>query len=101
VGLGFTACRFHSDKLEVCGVLAAERLLEQAGGSVETAVALFFSSQQGPFPPEQSDSPVAQLRAILGPSVTTSQASRLLERGHNSVQEAIDLYYTTDGEVLI
>lgn len=99
--LGFVAFRSHSDELEVCGVLAAERLLEQAGWSVETAVALFFSSQQGPFPPEHSDSPVAQLRAILGPSITSTQASRLLERAHNSLQEAIDLYYTAEGDVLI
>jgi hypothetical protein len=38
------------------------------------------------------------LQAILGTSVTNHQAEELLARANNSVQEAVDLYYTTGGD---
>ena len=75
-------------------VLAAERLLQQTEGSVETAVALYFSSDHSSIVQEDSASPLTQLRAILGPSVTRRQAQDLLVRADNSVQEAVDLHYT-------
>jgi hypothetical protein len=64
---------------------------------VETAVALFFSSSHGPAAVSDPDSPIAQLRAILGPSLTTSQASSLLRICNDSVQQAIDLFYARQG----
>ncbi len=79
-------------------LLAAERLLQQTGGSVETAIAVFFSSDQTTTVHEGPSTPRTQLRAILGPIVTARDAQRLLTRAQNSVQEAVDLYYTTGGE---
>ena len=79
-------------------LLAAERLLQQTGGSVETAIAVFFSSDQTTIVQEEPSTPRTQLRAILGSSVTARDAERLLARAHSSVQEAVDLYYTAGGE---
>lgn len=79
-------------------VLAAERLLQETEGSVETAVALYFSSVRSRIVQEESASPLTQLQAILGTSVTNHQAEELLARANNSVQEAVDLYYTTGGD---
>ncbi|KAK9915395.1 hypothetical protein WJX75_008587 [Coccomyxa subellipsoidea] len=76
---------------------AAERLLQETEGSVETAVALYFSSDRSRIVQEEPASPLTQLQAILGTSVTNHQAEELLARANNSVQEAVDLYYTTGG----
>lgn len=65
---------------------------------METAVALYFSSDHAAIVQEESESPLNTLRGILGPAVTSHQAEQLLARAHNSVHQAVELYYNTAGE---
>ncbi len=72
----------------------AQRLLREAGGDVETAIALHFSTAQ----PAQalasgSDSPRSQLRAIVG-GISQPQATALLRKAGGSVEAAADLYFS-------
>ena len=77
-----------------CFILpAATRLLQEAEGSVETAVALFFSSTGREPAPE---SPRSQLCTIIGPALTRDEARTLLQNA-GSVTAAVDQYYAGQG----
>jgi hypothetical protein len=81
---------------------AAARLLGEADNSVETAVALFFSSNpSAPAAAQQAPpSPRSQLCSIIGPPMTQARAARLI-RSAGSVQAAIDRHYATEGALAL
>ena len=82
--------------------VAAARLLEEADNSVETAVALYFSSDAGASGGGQQalqqapPSPRTQLCSIIGPGMTRARAGRLI-RSAGSVQAAADQHYANAG----
>ena len=73
----------------------AQQLLEEAEGSVDAAVAIFFSSgqQDAGNPAQPAASQQQQLAAILGPEVPASRLRRLLSRA-GSVPRAADLFFS-------
>lgn len=74
----------------------AAALLQEAGGEVETAVALHFSA--GPAP-AAAESPRAKLRSILGhQSCSQQQATALLRRAGGSVEAAVDMFFIQQEE---
>lgn len=76
----------------------AEQLLAEAEGSVEAALAIFFSTdhpEAGNAAPSSS-SQLQQLAAIVGPGVPQARLRRLLSRA-GSVARAADLYFTEAG----
>ena len=78
---------------------AARQLLSEAGGSVETAVGIYFSSQHGnAAASSRASTPTQQLRAVLGSDVPNGQLSALLRDAHNDVQGAVNLYYQRQGK---
>ena len=76
----------------------AEQLLQEAEGSVEAALAIFFSTdhpEAGSTGPSSS-SQLQQLVAIVGPGVSQARLRRLLSRA-GSAARAADLYFTEAG----
>ena len=91
-------CCWLSHVLTYFCSIAARQLLSEAGGSVETAVGIFFSSQHGSAAARsRASTPTEQLRAILGPDVPNGQLSTLLRDAHNDVQGAVNLFYQRQG----
>ena len=76
----------------------AEQLLVEAEGSVDAAVAIYFSSaqQEAGNSESSSSSQLQQLAAILGPRVANARLRRLLSRA-GSVPRAADLYFSEAG----
>ena len=71
-----------------CPLAVARRLLQQAGGDADSAVALGLAGHAQ----EEPSTPRSQLRAVIGGEVTRQQAARLLARAGGSVQAAAELY---------
>ncbi|KAK9831775.1 hypothetical protein WJX74_008901 [Apatococcus lobatus] len=76
----------------------AEQLLEEADGSLDAAIAIFFSTaqQDAGNAGSSSSSQLHQLAGILGPGVPTARLRRLLSRA-GSVPRAADLYFSEAG----
>ena len=78
---------------------AARQLLREADDSVEAAVGIYFSSQQGGAASgARGNTPSEQLQAILGPDVSSEQVEALLRDAHNDVQAAANLHYQHEGK---
>ena len=76
----------------------AEQLLAEADGSLDAAVAIYFSTaqQDAGNSESSSSSQLQQLAAILGPQVTNPRLRRLLSRA-GTVPRAADLYFSEAG----
>ena len=71
----------------------ARKLLDDSGGSIETAVAIYFSNGPGLGPAAlQSTSTEEELSAITGLPVGSRAVKRLLRSAHGSLQQAVDKY---------
>ncbi len=77
----------------------AEQLLTEGEGSLDAAVAIFFSSSQ----PDagnngtSTSTPQQQLADILGPNVPQAKLRRLLTKAAGSVPRAADLFFSQAG----
>jgi hypothetical protein len=76
----------------------AKRLLDEARGSVEEAIALFFTRQ--PFPSPRgagqrgtTEHKLQQLRQIVGNRISTQRLTTLLGRHNGSVEAVVDAHF--------
>jgi hypothetical protein len=81
----------------ILGSISAEqarKLLDDSGGSIETAVAIHFSNgTTGPGPSTlQSSTTEEELAAITGLPPGSRALKRLLRSAHGSLQQAVDMY---------
>lgn len=75
----------------------AEQLLQQADGSIETAVAMYFSAERpvaSTARQNQLQNKEQALRAILGDELSLSQLRSLLREARGSVEAAVDLFFS-------
>ena len=77
---------------------AARQLLSEAGGSVEDAVGIYFSSQHGnAAASSRTSNPTEQLQAVLGLELAQGYLTALLRDAHDDVQGAVNLHYHRQG----
>lgn len=74
----------------------AAELLREAGGEVETAVALHFSSNGAASREAAADSPRSQLRSIVGMQLSRERAAAMLARAGGDVQLAADRFFAEE-----